>query len=137
MTELREFLIEQCDVPDDSALDAVIAAQLSVLPAHGREYPCSVALQHDVAAWYEQMLAAKAAGHWKDWHLVIPCLSEFAPSTLEVDDADGWVTKMLGCDIEMSANGVNWDMESRIARASVRQDFTPAYNKEIDVIEVG
>ena len=137
LDEIKDFLVNECNVPDDSALETIIATQKAVLPAYGREYPFKLELKHDVAAWYEQMLAAKAANHWKDWQMVVPPLSEFGPGELEVSDHDGWVTSMLGCDIELSSAGVNWDMDSSIARASVQQDFTPAWYKEEDVIQVG
>ncbi len=137
LDELKDFLVRECNVPDDSALATVMTAQKALLPAHGREYPLTVELQHDVAAWYKQMLAAKAANHWKDWQMVVPPLVEFGPGELTVGDHDGWVTSMLGCDIELSSAGVNWDMDTSIARASVQQDFNPAWNKEADIIQAG
>ncbi len=130
LDELREFLVEECGVPDNSALDAILKAQHALLPAHDREFPYSVELPHDVVAWHDQMLAAKEEGHWRDWQHVIPPLSEFGPGRLEVNDEGGWVTDMLGCDIELSSAGVNWDMDSGIGRARVSQDFTPAWEKE-------
>lgn len=134
--ELRQFLVEQLGVPDDSALNAILMAQHALLPAHGRVYPFSADLQHDVVAWHSQMLAAKAAGHWRDWQAVVPPLSSFAPGRLDVDDRNGSVTNTLGCDIELSANGVNWDMDSGIARARVDQEFNPAWQPD-DIMRVG
>jgi hypothetical protein len=135
LDELRRFLVQECSVPDDSALDAILQAQHALLPAKGRAYPCAVDLPHDVVAWYSQLLAAKAAGHWRDWQMVIPTLSEFGPNRLEVNDEGGAVTRMLGCDLEMSSLGVNWDMDSEIGRARVDQDFN-VFNHD-DIIQVG
>ena len=107
--ELRRFLIKECGVPDDSALDAILSVQLSIMPAYDRTYPHTVELPHDVEAWHAQMLAAKDAGHWKDWHTVVPPLSSFGPGRLEVNDVNGSVTRLLGCDIGLSSGGVNWE----------------------------
>lgn len=128
--ELRLFLVQECGVRNDSALDAVLSAQLALLPAHGREYPLRVELAHDVVAWHSQMLAAKEAGHWRDWPMVVPRLAEFCAGYLEVDDSSGSVSKLLGCDVELSAIGVTWDMDSGIARARVDQQFAPAWQPE-------
>lgn len=135
LDELRAFLIKECGVPDDSALDAVLIAQRALLPAHGRTYPYSIELPHDVVGWHAKMLGAKAAGHWRDWQMVVPTLSEFPPGRLEVNDEGGWVTRMLGCDLELASNGVNWDMDSGIGRARVDQDFTPAWQAE-EIVKV-
>jgi hypothetical protein len=136
LDELRLFLVQECGVPDDGALDTILLAQHALLPAHGRVYPFSVELRHDVVAWYSQMLAAKAAGHWRDWQMVVPPLSQFVAVRLDVNDQNGSVANMLGCDIELSSAGVNWDMDSGIARARVDQEFNPAWQSE-DIIRVG
>ena len=117
---------------------AVLQAQLAVLPAHGREYPAHIELSHDVAAWHRDMLQAKASGRWKDWQAHVAPLSKYGPGTLDVVDEDGWVTGMLGCDIELSSSGVTWDMDSPISRASVQQDFNPAMGRadEVEVVQV-
>ncbi|MCB1690399.1 MAG: radical SAM protein [Halioglobus sp.] len=117
--ELRRFMIAECGVPDDSALDAVLAAQHAILPAHGRVFPHVVELPHDVVAWHAQVLAVKGDGHWRDWQSMVPPLASFGPGRLEVNDVDGLVTKLLGCDVGMSSSGANWDMDSGIARARV------------------
>ncbi len=117
--ELRRFMIQKCGVPDDSALDAAIAAQHAILPAFGRAYPHVLELPHDVVAWHAQVLAVKGDGHWRDWPSIVPPLASFGPGRLEVNDVDGLVTALLGCDVAMSSGGANWDMDSGIARARV------------------
>ena len=135
LDELRRFLVQECSVPDDSALDAIMQAQHALLPANGRTYPYVLELPHDVVAWYSQMIAAKAAGHWRDWQMVVPTLSEYGANRLEVNDEGGWATSMLGCDLEMSSFGVSWDMDSGIGRARVEQNFTVFQHE--DIIQVG
>ncbi|MFT5335942.1 MAG: hypothetical protein ACI9GB_003865, partial [Halioglobus sp.] len=138
--ELRRYLITELGVPDNSALDTIMLAQHALLPAFGRNYPATLELQHDVVEWHNQMLAAKAAGHWRDWHTVIPSLSEFSAGRMVVNDVDGWVTSILGGDLKMSSAGVNWDMDSGIGRARVSQEFNPAWEPEdieVEVIQVG
>ena len=117
--ELRRFMIKECGMQDDSALEAILTVQHALLPAHGRTFPQVVELPHDVVAWYEQILAVKGEGHWKDWQAIVPPLSSFGPGRLEVNDVNGSVTNLLGCDISISAVGANWDMDSGVARARV------------------
>lgn len=134
--ELREFLVQECNVPDDSALDTVMRTQHALLPTHGRKFPCAVELQHDIVAWNSQILAVKASGNWRGWQSVVPPLSEFGPGRLEVNDENGLVTKMLGCDMDINASGVNWEMDSGIARARVDMEFNPAFLVREDIIHV-
>ena len=128
--ELRRFLIAECGVADDSTLEAVLKAQHALLPAHGRAFPYSVELSHDVVAWHGKMIEAKAGGHRHDWHLIVPPLSEYTSGSLEVNDEGGLVTDLLGCDCELTAVGVNWDMKSGIGRARVEQNFNSAWEAE-------
>jgi radical SAM superfamily enzyme YgiQ (UPF0313 family) len=139
MEDLRGFLVTECGVPDDSALDSILTAQRAVLPTHGRTFPCSVELQHDVVGWHDQMLTAKAAGFRRDWQTVVPPLLSFGPARFEVDDPGSEVTKTLGCDIEVSHLGVNWDMVSGIGRARVALDFVPPWDAESTetIVKVG
>lgn len=134
--ELGRFLVQECGIADDSALDSILKAQHALLPAHGRAYPYSVELAHDVVAWHEQMLAAKAAGHRRDWHLKVPPLAKFGPGRLEVNDEGGAVADVLGGDIDLTATGVNWDMKSGIGRAGVKQTFNHVWEAE-DLVQAG
>jgi hypothetical protein len=137
MDELRGFLVRECGVADDSALTSILRAQQALLPSWAREYPAHLELEHDVVGWHEQMIAAKETGHFRDWVDIVPPLASFGPGSLTVDDVDGAVTGTIGCDIGLSANGVNWDMVSAIGRARVAQDtdFTWAAEKEPVLIE--
>jgi radical SAM superfamily enzyme YgiQ (UPF0313 family) len=134
--ELREYLIQECGVPEGSALDTIITTQRAIMPSYGRVFPYHVELQHDVVAWHSQMLAAKAAGHWRNWQEVVPALSSFGPGTLAVNDINGMVTQSLGCRLDINAGGVNWDMDSGIGRARVDMDFNSSYFLKEDNTEV-
>ena len=135
-TELRRFLIEECDVPDDSALDAVLTAQHALLPAHGRVYPHTVELPHDVVAWHTRILEAKAAGHWRDWQIVVPPVASYPPGVLRVNDVNGTATNLLGCSTNMAAAGANWDMDSGIERVRIAATHNPAELPSDDIIHV-
>ncbi len=134
--ELRRFLLKECGVPDDSALDAILAAQHAALPAFGRTYPHVVELPHDIVAWQAQMLQAKGNGHWRDWQTIVPPLANFGPGRLELNDANGSVTALLGCDIGISSSGANWDMDSGIARARVAVRYNTTDLSRDDIIHV-
>jgi hypothetical protein len=94
-----------------------------------------VELPHDVVAWHASMLASKDAGHWRDWHALVPQLSSFGPGRLEVNDVDGRVTNLLGCEIGINSGGANWDMDSGIARARVDMSYNAAGLAK-DIIQV-
>ena len=128
--ELRSFMVSCLGIPDDSALDAVMRTQHALLPAFGREYPLVLDLPHDIVEWHTQMLAAKTTGSWQDWQTIVPPLSEFGPGKIEVNDSDGFVTSMIGCAIESSGIGINWDLDSGVGRARVSQDFKSAWLPE-------
>jgi len=117
--DLRRFVISELDVPDGSALDAALAAQLALLPAYGRTFPEVVELEHDVAAWAEAIMAAKAGGRLHDWDDQVPRLSEFGPTQMTVDDPDDIVGTSIGVMCDMNVVGMNWEFDSPLSRASV------------------
>lgn len=132
--ELRDFLIKECGIPDDSALDTILTAQHALLPAHGRSFPLRIDLPHDVVAWHNLMLETKAAGFKRDWHTRVPPLLSFAPGRMEVNDVGGEITKLLGCPIEVCAFGSNWDMDSGLGRARPPSDQSVSMLQKGDVI---
>ena len=119
MDDLRRFLISEIGVTDGSALEAVLRAQRALLPAHGRQFPEVVALDHDVVAWNRAMLAAKGHGHRTDWPDVVPPLSEHGPGELIVDDPDHIVNTSIGLNRELTVVGVNWELDSPLSRARI------------------
>lgn len=135
--EVREFVIEELGLAADSSLNAVIQTQHAIMPAHGRQYPHEIELAHDVVAWNQEVINAKSQGSRSEWQNHVPRLAEFAPGQLKVNDVNGSVAKTIGCSLEINSNGVNWDMDSGLARARVDMDFQPAFLVKEDVIQVG
>ncbi|MCB1703901.1 MAG: hypothetical protein KDI17_03510 [Halioglobus sp.] len=95
-----------------------------------------VELPHDIVASHSRMLGAKGRGHWRDWPDVVPPLASFAPGRLVVNDVNGSVTALIGCEIGVSSSGVNWDMDSGIARARVDMKYNPSGLAAEDIIHV-
>ncbi len=103
-------------VADDAALDAVLDAQLALLPAPGRRFPVSLALPHDVGAWHAAMVRAKDDGDaWSD---LVPALRTFGPGPFVVDDPQGLSAAAIGFGMEDDLFGV-WELASPVARPTV------------------
>jgi hypothetical protein len=113
MDEVRTYLVEQLGMPDDSALASALAAQHALLPAPGRTFPVTVELAHDVGAWHEQAMEAKASG--EDWTEVVPRLGTFGPAPFTVDDPDHISDHATGYFLEASWLDM-WELESPVAR---------------------
>ena len=128
LDDLRRFLVTEVGVPDGSALDAVLTAQLALLPSFGRRFPEVVDLAHDVPGWTELVFAAKANGHLHDWESVVPRLGDLGPGVLVVEDPDDIVGTSIGVEVEKNVAGFNWELDSALSRASVAAaqftDFT-------------
>jgi hypothetical protein len=65
------------------------------------------------------MVDAKERGHLADWHAETPPLRSFAAGTLTVDDPTSFAAMALGANIEMHGFGLNWELDSPMARAFV------------------
>ena len=50
--ETHRFVMDELGVPDSSALRSVLHLQQFLMPAPGREFPCSTTLDHDYVAYY-------------------------------------------------------------------------------------
>jgi hypothetical protein len=117
MGDLRRFLDSEFGVAADGALESILRTQQALLPAHGRTFPEHVPLEHDVVAWNQAMLAAKESGHRADWPDVVPRLSEFGPTVLDVDDPDHITETSVGLNRELNVVGINWELDSPLSRA--------------------
>ncbi|MGI9603811.1 MAG: B12-binding domain-containing radical SAM protein [Acidimicrobiales bacterium] len=119
--ELHQFAVEQWGLPDDSALQTVIAVQHAVLPATGREFPIELELAHDYVAWNDAVVAARNDGHHFDWEKQpLRRLSEFGPARFVVEDADDACTSAIGQNIDRFIHDhANWDLAASIGRARV------------------
>jgi radical SAM superfamily enzyme YgiQ (UPF0313 family) len=118
LDEVREFVVVEYGIADDSALDTAIEAQHALLPAVQRTFPFEVELKHDYGAWHEAVMQAKEAGHLDDWPTVVAPLREFGPGTLLVDDPRGVSQHEMGRTAD-SNPWDSWDLDSPVSRAAV------------------
>ncbi|MDH3706271.1 MAG: radical SAM protein [Acidimicrobiia bacterium] len=115
--EVRRYLIEHLDMADDSALRTTLAVQHAHLPAPGRTFPQVLELDHDFAAWQDQLLTTREDGHRDSWHELIPSLHEFGPATLTVHDPNDICRIDVGKPMGALAFALrSWEMESPVAR---------------------
>lgn len=114
--ELRSLLTSELPLPDDDALDTVLAVQRALLPAPGREFPETLQLPHDYAAWYRCVQEAKDAGHFEDWEEMVPRLAELGPGTFTVDDPTALSRRVLGLGSALMPYK-DWELDSPVARA--------------------
>jgi hypothetical protein len=114
LDEARAFVVDELGLDDDTALDAVLAAQAAVLPAPGRRLPVTVALDHDVATWWNDLKAARRAGRpWAE----VPDLGDHGPGALTVEDPDRLCDLAMG-DLALMGRSPAWDLRSAVGRAS-------------------
>ena len=116
LDEMHEYLVTQVGVPDDGALRSVLAVQHALLPSLEREFPHSVELEHDYAAWHRKMIEAKDGGHREDWETVIPPLSSFGTATFVVDDPHKVCERARGFRVDLEYDA-DWEMVSPVSRA--------------------
>jgi radical SAM superfamily enzyme YgiQ (UPF0313 family) len=119
--EVHRLLVDELGLPDDPALQTVLAAQHALLPAPDRTFPATVALPHDYAAWHAAMLDAKAAVG-PDWVDKVPRLATFPPGELVVDDRHHVSTQGLGYNIEQGWLDT-WDLDSPVARPTMVREM--------------
>jgi general L-amino acid transport system substrate-binding protein len=79
--EIARYLVTELGIADDSALRTILRVQHALLPARDREYPVTLELEHDVAAWHDAMMAAKHTGAKQTWEAEVPPLRSFGPTT--------------------------------------------------------
>jgi hypothetical protein len=120
MEEVRRYLLTRLGLADDSALRTTLAVQLAHLPAPGREFPLTLELEHDFAAWWEAILTKKEEGHKRDWQDHIPRLSEYGPARLTVEDPNGVCGRVSGLSLNVVMYSKRfWDLDSPVARPQV------------------
>ncbi|MDZ7783912.1 MAG: hypothetical protein U5K56_13585 [Halioglobus sp.] len=120
MNEVRRFVLEELDLPDDAALETALAVQLAHLPAPGRRFPDTLELQHDFAAWWEAVLTTREEGHRDDWQDHAPRLSEFGPASFTVDDPNRICRRDLGTSMYILLINIRtWELDSPVTRPRV------------------
>ena len=112
--DVRRFAIDECSVPDDSALATVLAVQHAHLPAPGRSFPQRLDLDHDFETWHRTMVDAKDRGHLRNWPDLVPPLGSLGPSSLEVCDPRA-LEFSLGPGAS-SGGFSHWEFDSPVAR---------------------
>ena len=116
MDEIRDYLTIEIGIPDNGALDCVVAVQHALLPARDREFPCQLALAHDFAAWHREMLNVKRGGGYAvDWVSAAPRLETFGPGVFEVDDPQSIREFGFGMSLFYDTDG-DWELGSPVAR---------------------
>jgi hypothetical protein len=113
--EIARYLVTELGIADDSALRTVLAVQHALLPARDRQYPVTLELEHDVAAWHDAMMAAKHSGSRQTWETEVPPLRSFGPTTFEVDDPQSISTLGLGMSVTYDPDS-DWELASPVAR---------------------
>jgi hypothetical protein len=113
--DVRRYVVDVVGVADDDALATVIAVQHALLPSRHRRFPLTLALPHDYAAWHDAVIAAKDAGHLRDWPSQVPSLGTFAPASFVVNDPYDVCSLGVGHHIESNIWGV-WELDSAVSR---------------------
>ena len=120
MDEVHRFLINELGVADDSPLRTVLAVQLAHLPSPERKFPQHLELEHDYAAWQQELLQVREAGHRSDWEKHLRPLAEFAPASLVINDPNEVCRIDLGKPMGAIAYAMrSWEMDSAVARPSL------------------
>ena len=114
--ELRQYVVSELGLPDDSALRTILAAQVALLPSVDRVLPERHRFEHDVVAWHQAMLVAKGEDPGGNWPSAVPRLSEFGPGELVVDDPRGVVQNSLGIPINAGSAGFHWEYDTPLVR---------------------
>jgi hypothetical protein len=113
--ETRAYVTKVLTLPDDDALDTVLLVQHALLPSRGRQFPVTLELAHDYAAWHRAMVEVKDAG-FVDWEGRVPRLRDLPPGRFTVDDPHDVCGRALGVEIDENLHG-SWELASPVARA--------------------
>jgi radical SAM superfamily enzyme YgiQ (UPF0313 family) len=116
LEELGRFCVEEVGVPDDGALRTVLVVQHAVLPAGDRRFPFTVSLDHDYAAWHDQVIAAKRQRPDGTWTAGVPPLREFGPADFVVLDRDRCCERVVGQTAQGALGEVIWELDSPVTR---------------------
>lgn len=118
MKEVQRYVLTRMDMPDDSALQTVLAVQHAHLPAPNRKFPMVLELQHDYASWQDMLLHAREEGYRDNWEDHVPRLSEFGPATLTIEDPNEICSRDIGKHkAVLDGNLHTWELESPVTRA--------------------
>lgn len=126
ISEMKEFSVSELGLSDDSALSAVLDAQDLFIGREWATYPRSIALSHDVVAWYRATSRALKDNLALDQ---VPRLRSFGSSTFTVDDPNDVANEiatpvLVSSTIKHSYQAMfnYWELSSPISRASISAD---------------
>jgi radical SAM superfamily enzyme YgiQ (UPF0313 family) len=125
--EVRRYLLEEWNLPDDSALGTVLAVQHAVLPARDRVLPAALEVPHDYAAWHGAMTTATQQRRYADWPSLVPPLRSFEPAPFVVTDPDHLCDLGIGAAIDGDLFG-NFELHSAVARWA-RPETKPVFTR--------
>ena len=128
LDEIHRWLVDVEGIPDDSALETVLAVQHALLPARDRTFPLELALAHDYVSWRRGLLEARDGGH-EDWPERLEPLRSLAPGTMTVDDPHQICTTALDGSLTAIVHESSWDFDSPVSRPRQRgldSDAAPA-----------
>ncbi|MDG1946027.1 MAG: radical SAM protein [Halioglobus sp.] len=117
MADLHRFFVEQLGIPDDAALDSALRAQHAMIPAPERQFPETIELPCDYAAWHADVLTAKENGHLQDWFKTVAPLRSYGAGILTVTDPNQICEQALGRSFNSYIWSL-WELSSEIARPS-------------------
>ena len=114
--EVADLLADRYGLHDDPGLDVVLAVQRFLMPARGRVFPATLALDHDYVAWLDDLQSGAGDAP----------LADYGPGELVVDDPAGI------CEARIVRNGFSirreeacdnpfwvlndWELDSVLAR---------------------
>jgi radical SAM superfamily enzyme YgiQ (UPF0313 family) len=121
MDEVRSYLVDVLGLPDDDALDTVMAVQHSLLPAAGRRFPTELDIPHDFATWHRHVMETREDGHRPDWEQVVPHLRDLGPATFSVDDPEDVCHFSVGQHmVTLSLTFASFELRSPVARPRIK-----------------
>jgi hypothetical protein len=118
--EIHRRVVEIDGVPDDTALQTVLAVQLALLPSRNRTFPVTVDLAHDYVTWRLALLEARDSGHRADWPEVLAPLRAAGPGSLTIDDPHQICTTALNGSLAAIVHESSWDFDSPVSRPRQR-----------------
>jgi hypothetical protein len=115
--ELSELLQDELRIPDDSALQSIMASQCAVMPAVGRFFPQTIELKHDVVGYLRDLRVCRATGTPpKPLHL-------YPPGELTVTDPLRMCRRPLELLIPYSTHRVHFELQSDLQTDTTRHRF--------------